>query len=249
MTSLSISIRFQNSKKLQKALGKLSGPQARNAYAQALGDTAAEVRKRMQDEMRRSFERPTRWTLNSVNYKVDKDKLSAQIVPSYYGLQGVDPQQVLQAETYGGPRRAKRSEVLLRGVGILPAGWVTVPGEGARIDANGNMDVGQIKQIISQLRVAGDRSKTKNMADGARGMKAQEKAGGRFFVIPPGGRAQPGVYQREFFGRAITPVLIFVRAAEYTPRLDLEKITNDAGLQEHLDRRVRRRVYDIVDKR
>jgi hypothetical protein len=60
--------------------------------------------------------------------------------------------------------------------------------------------------------------------DASKQIAAQRKAGGRFFVVPPGGRIAPGVYQREFAGRGITPVLIFVKRTAYTRRFDFDGI-------------------------
>ena len=150
--------------------------------------------------------------------------------------------------TYFIVQRLKRAERVLQQTGYLPAGWVTVPGQGARLDASGNMSSGQLMQILSQLRAQTTAGYTRNMAHGKRGIKAQERAGGRFFVIPPGGKTQPGVYQREFMGRGITPVLIFVRAATYSPRLGMERIAQKAGLEQYVQKRIRYHIYDAAKK-
>lgn len=247
MDDLQLTVRLEGTEKVVAALRKLAGRDTHTAFAQALTDTAKQTRKRMQDEMRATFDRPTPWIIKSVSYKVDETRLSAQILPTYFGGNPVDPQQVLQAQAFGGPRRAKRAEVVLRQVGLLPAGWVTVPGQGARLDAYGNMQAGQLIQILGQLRATTTAGYARNMAHGKRGIKTQERAGGRFFVIPPGGRTQPGVYQREFMGRGITPVLIFVAGANYRARLDMDKIARDASLQDYLDKRVRFRIYQLAE--
>ena len=243
MADLQLTIRADNLRRVQKALDSLTGAQAKAAYANAIEDTAKQARKRMQDEMRQTFDRPTPWMLKSVSYKVDRDKLSATILPTYYNAKPVDPQKVLQAQAWGGQRRAKGFERVLQRAGILPPGWVTTPGQGAQMDAYGGMSGGQIKQILSQLALL----KKGNMAKGAKGAKAQAKAGGRFFVVPVGGPKQPGIYQREFLGRTVTPVLIFVRSASYKERPDFDKLTQGSGLQDYLDKRVRYRIRNLAE--
>lgn len=247
MVDLNLTLRVQNTEKVKTAMLKIGGRSARSAYVEAITDTAKQARKRIQDGMRAVFDRPTPWLLKSVSYRVDESRLTAQILPTFFGGQTVDPQQVLQAQAFGGERRAKRAEVVLRQVGLLPPGWVTVPGQGARLDAYGNMSAGQIIQILGQLRATTTAGYARNMGQGRRGIRTQERAGGRFFVIPPGARGQPGVYQREFAGRGITPVLIFVSGTSYRKRLDMDKIARDASLQEYLDKRVRFRIYQLAE--
>ena len=52
-------------------------------------------------------------------------KLSVTIEPTYMGGKGIDPQKILDAQTWGGRRRDKRSEVALKRAGILSAGYQT----------------------------------------------------------------------------------------------------------------------------
>lgn len=243
-----IDVKIEGSEKVLAALSRLSQGQIDDAVRYGLQDGGKFAANAIRKEMRAVFDRPTRYVLNSVNVLSDTNGLGVTIHPTYYGGQGVDPQHILQAQEFGGPRRAKRAERVLQQTGYLPAGWVTVPGQGARLDASGNMSGGQLMQILSQLRAQTTAGYTRNMAHGKRGIKAQERAGGRFFVIPPGGRVQPGVYQREFMGRGITPVLIFVRAATYSPRLGMERIAQKAGLEEYVQKRIRYHIYDAAEK-
>ncbi|MFV0410883.1 MAG: hypothetical protein ACK5LJ_14660, partial [Paracoccus sp. (in: a-proteobacteria)] len=165
-----IDLTVKNSDKVQRALAKLSGDQATAAYRLAVRDTAFKARKAVQDEMRRVFDRPTRYITNSVRVHLDPDDLRATIEPTQYGSPGVDPQKILQAQEYGGRRSAKRAERVLQQVGILPSGWVTVPGQGARLDAYGNMSRGQVMQILSQLRAQTTAGYTRNMRHGKAGI-------------------------------------------------------------------------------
>jgi hypothetical protein len=81
--------------------------------------------------------------------------------------------------------------------------------------------------------------------DARKQINAQRRAGGRFFVMPPGKRAAPGVYQREFSGRTITPVVMFVRSVQYRQRFDFDGValrTVDRVGDEHITRAVMQQV-------
>jgi hypothetical protein len=146
--------------------------------------------------------------------------------------QGTPATHYLLPQVRGGERGLKRAEQQLRMAGHLPGGYVTVPGQGARLDRYGNMERGQWIQILSQLRIPTVSGFTRNMPfDARKQIAAQRKAGGRFFVVPPGGRIAPGVYQREFAGMGITPVLIFVKRAAYQRRFDFDGIGNRFAAQ------------------
>ena len=152
------------------------------------------------------------------------------------------PGKPLKAEVAGGARRAKRSEVLLQRAGLLPAGWLTVPGRAAQLDAYGNMARGQILQILSWFQAypatnvrAGRRrnSARDNLTDKGKAKKiagTRSRAGLEFFCIQPGqrrGGLKPGIYERRlanarFSGPVARPrlVLVFVPRAAYQQRFD-----------------------------
>lgn len=162
---------------------------------------------------------------------------------------GIPATWYLLPNVEGGGRHLKRFERTLQAGGFLPDGWFAVPGAGARIDGNGNMDRGQIMQVLSQLRVQLVGGFDRNMSTDARKqINAQRKAGGRFFVLPVGQGRAPGVYQREFGSatgargkainaRGITPVIRFVRSAAYRARFDFHGVAQRA-VDEALDREI-----------
>ena len=234
----------------------------RYPLATALTRTAVQVRKAVQDELPRSLDRPTPYTVRQLRYvAAAANRLVAAVgfnvvaisdergaVLRYQDLgPGETPAgKYLQAQIEGGSRRVKRLEVALRAIGVLPSGWFIVPGAGARIDAYGNVSRGQVVQVLSQLRVQLVAGSTRNMSRVAgKQIAAQRKAGGRFFVTPPGkGKGQPGIYQREFYGRNTTPVFIFVRGAQYRPRFDFYGLSRQVADQT-LPREVARAVGEF----
>jgi len=191
------------------------------ATALALTMTGQNVKAELEREIGARFESPTPFTRRALRlYPATKSNLTATV------MWREDARNWLGPQVHGGQRRMKALEKALHAAGHLPAGWLVMPGAGARIDSFGNMDRGQVIQVLSQMRITMTAGHTRNMSfDKRKAIAAQRKAGGRFFVIKPeDNRGQPGVYQREFSGRNVTPVVIFVRTASYRVRLPMQDI-------------------------
>jgi hypothetical protein len=188
------------------------------ATARALTLTAKEdVKPAIVKEMKRVFDRPTPWTLNSLYVSsATKSRLMAQVYVKDEGES--QSHQYLRPEIAGGPRRFKRLEALLYVKGILKKNEFVVPGVGARLDVFGNMSRGQVSQIISALKIALDPNQ--NRSDSKRSQSNARNA--QYFVPRTGSRLPRAVYQRFGFaiGSAIKPVLVFVKQPKYRPRLD-----------------------------
>ena len=262
---MKLELRVQNLEKVAAALGKLSGPQAQQAYATAINDTAFMVRRAMQAELGK-FDRVTPFILRSPKVDPAKpNKLSARILPtidtrnlpSTGGKVGVDPQDVLQAQEVGGRRRDKRSEAVLRRAGILPAGFQTAiprdPYPGSD-DGRGNLRGPFLQQLLSYLQAYNESGFKANMT--ARRKKAINKGtaktqGRRYFVSYGrlrGHHLAPGVWAAQgASGGDVRPVLMFVRTPTYTPRISLERIAQQSGAQDYLDKRVRFRIRQLAE--
>lgn len=112
----------------------------------------------MQD-LRAVFDRPTDYILRSPRVRMaTAAKLSVTIEPTYIGGKGIDPQKILDAQTRGGRRRDKRSEVALKRAGILPAGYQTaIPSDDrggpypGSDDGKGNLRGAFLVQVIQLL--------------------------------------------------------------------------------------------------
>ncbi|MDP3651060.1 MAG: hypothetical protein Q8R67_05185 [Rhodoferax sp.] len=264
---MQISLKLTGLEKVQKQLAALSGNQARGAFAKAINDTAYQVRRSMQNEFTGVFDRVTPYVLRSVQVKqATADTLNATIEPTYYGSKGADPQLVLRAQEFGGTRRDKRSEVALRRVGILPAGYQTAipktPYPGSN-DGYGNLRGAFIVQLISYFQAFGEQGYRANMKDkrkatlrnkqgiGSIAAKAvfQNTLGVRYFVsygrlrsgkdrhLAPGIWAARGIHESN-----VKPVLMFVRTPVYKPRINMERIGNAADADNYLSSRLRYRI-------
>ncbi|HMQ71344.1 MAG TPA: hypothetical protein PKA84_01640 [Rubrivivax sp.] len=222
---------------LRAKLAQFSDKRFAAAVATALTRTAVKVRHEVQAEAQRSLDKPTPYTMRQLRYVAAtaakpvaavgfnvaaiQDAFGRVLRYEDLGPGNTSADRYLTPNITGGGRGYKRLEVALKAAGALPDGWYVVPGEGAPRDAYGNVSRGLVVQVLSQLRIQLVAGSDRNMSFNARRqIAAQRKAGGRFFVIPPGGRIQPGVYQREFIGRGVTPIFIFVRSANYRSRFD-----------------------------
>lgn len=273
MADLNLTIRVQNLDKVRGALDKLSGAQARQAYAAALNDTAFEARRAMQAELRGKFDRVTPFIERSPKvFRATPDALATAIAPTLDtrttwepgmtlgGKIGVDPQQVLQAQELGGRRRDKKSEVVLRRAGILPGGYQTAipatPYPGSD-DGRGNLKGAFLQQLLSYLQAFGEQGYSANMIERRRRSlhKGSAKQTGRRYFVAYGrlrsGRTAhlaPGIWAAAGTGGVdVRPVLLFVRTPNYRPRISMERIAKDAKLQDYLDRRVRYRVRKAAE--
>lgn len=195
------------------------GKQGRFAAAVALTGTAQDIKAEEVKVMSQVFDRPTRYTLNSLYIKTaTKESLEARV-----WVKDTDkPAHYLLPEIEGGTRYQKRYEALLRIRGILAADERTVPGAGAKLDAYGNMSRGQIVQIISQLGAFNLAGASQNATSSRRSRAKRAVVG--YFVARKGeeksGRVQhlaSGIYLRKGLA-TVLPVLLFVKHVRYKER-------------------------------
>lgn len=190
----------------------------------------------IQDEMRRVFDRPTPYAINSVAWVENLPGPAAAVVfrgstdpvsraGQFKGAHEAADQGYLKAQIYGGVRRQKASEIRLQRLRIVNQQIYVVPTKYADLDAFGNISRGQIIKILSALEALGGPGQgfDSNRKPGRKGRgrrRAEE-----YFAVWPGtnGQLPPAIYRR--YGRGasafVRPVLIFAKkAATYRPRLD-----------------------------
>lgn len=273
---IQLSARMMNQAEVLRQIRGLTGPQAAKAYAKALNDTGFEVRRAMQEEMRAVFDRPTDYILRSPFVRMaTAAKLSVTIEPTYMGGKGIDPQKILDAQTWGGRRRDKRSEAALKRAGILPNGYQTaIPSDDkggpypGSDDGKGNLRGPFLVQLISYFQAFGEQGYKANMS--AKGYQrvhrgTKKQAGRRYFVTygkTRGGpritqkgeqdertaHLAPGIWAASGTGGAdVRPVLMFVRPRRgYQPRFDMDKVAKRADAEAYLERRIRYRLREAA---
>jgi hypothetical protein len=192
------------------------------AAVAAATSTAIAVRRGLQEEMRRGFDRPTSYALNAFAVS---PATSAHPIARVFAKDGT---RWLKPQIDGGARIDKRSETMLRQAGVLPAGMQAVPGKAAKLDAYGNMDRAQMIALLSAVRVFNVAGFTANRRwDGtSRGVYRNHD----FFVMHSSGKLPPGVYLRDTRagkvrrGKSAAPVLVFVKRPAYQARFDFHGV-------------------------
>lgn len=250
---MDVSFKITGMEELKKGLSDLAQKEFPYAMAKSLTRTAQDVQTAEVEEMKRVFDRPTPWTLNSVYIvPAKKDNLMATVwlkddatyinyagavAGGNVGKSGTPASKFLWPEIFGGDRHLKRFEKALQYAGILPPGMYCVPGQGAELDAYGNIKSGLIIQLISYFKGFADVGYKANITEeGKAKLKrgTKKKRGYEYFAVTKtGAHLKPGIYRRVGFawGSAIKPILMFVRKPSYRPRLDFFGVGNKVGEQ------------------
>lgn len=209
-----------------RQLSDLEKSQLPFATMLAINRTAFDVRQGWAAEMPKVFDRPTPLTRRAVIYrKATKARPGAEIFLRDEAFKGTPPAKYLEAQVMGGTRRQTGKERKLAAAGLLPAGHFVVPGSGAELDAYGNISLGQVNRILSQIGAQSD--PTSNESDVSRGRRQRREGrkkgySSQFFALKQRrGKLGAGVYKRISFGRlgsAVQSVLRFVKSVHYRPR-------------------------------
>jgi hypothetical protein len=205
--------------------------------AYALTKTAQDIRTEEYRVMEQVFDRPTRFTLNSLMVKTANKKNLQASVEFKEGFNSIPAWKYLGPQVEGGPRRHKSFESHLIRNGIMLPHEFAVPGAGAKRDAHGNIPGHEIVRILSQLGAAENAAGyTMNMSGRSR-KRAVRRAGGQYEVIRGSNRLKDGIYLRRNL-RSLTPVLIFVGQPQYQKRYPF-KVTAEQTYQRSFPRHFR----------
>jgi len=220
---MNISIKIEGIEAVRRTLNALEKNQLPYATALALTRTAQDAKKDLEAEIKRVFDRPTPYTLNSLYVKpATKATLMAMVYLREFAGKGTPATKYMSPNIFGQDRNVKRFERALQRIGILPAGMYIAPGEGADMDAWGNLSRGQIVQVLSYFQAFGEQGYKANMAAAGKarllkGSRRKGTLGYAYFVARQGGHLKPGIYKRVGFskGSAIKPIMMFVRKPVY----------------------------------
>ncbi len=197
-----LSMIVKGAKEVQRQLEK-DAKQHRFAAAVALTRTAKTAKEELQKEMQKDsvFKAPKPFTTKAIKFeKATKAKLQATI--------SVKPitAQYIAHHVEKKDRLSKGFEQTLRSRGLLPSGMYAVPGPGLKLNQYGNAGRAALRKIVTEV----------------------SKRGGKYFVATISGIT--GVWMRYGRkGRAIKPILIFVRKPDYDPnRFDFYGVAEKA---------------------
>lgn len=123
-------------------------------------------------------------------------------------------------------------------------------------DGRGNLRGPFVAQLISYFRASSEQGYSANMTDKRKRTihKGTKRTTGRRYFVAYGrmrdGRGAhlaAGIWAAQGTGSVdIRPVVMFVRAGSYTPRLSMERIAAASDLQGYLDKRLRYRIRQVA---
>jgi hypothetical protein len=205
-------------------------PQRQVAFASslAINKTAQKVKSDLVTEMARTFQQPTRYTLNSLYIKPSNKRiLSARIWVKDDTFKGTPAAKYLGPEIFSGARKHKRFERALIAKGLMPGNMYAVPGAVCPRDAYGNVPARFIVQLLAYFQSFGQQGYTANMT-GKGKSRFEKKAGAAYFIGRPGNGLPLGIWARYSFSRgsAIKPVLMFVSAPRYSERFKFFEVAD-----------------------
>lgn len=211
---------------LQQVLDVLEPRRWSYATSLAINRIGQSVKSAERGEMRSVFDRPTAFTMNSLQLTPStKTSLEARVWfkdPPRLG----QVEHYLQPQVFGGARPHKRFELTLQRAGLLPQGRYLVPASAARLDANGNVSRGTYARVFADLQASPVGANTT-----ARSKRRRRGRSTGFFYGNPGGRGR-GIWERfhTAFGSAVKPVFLESSAPTYRRRFaffDLAERTVD----------------------
>lgn len=194
------------------------------ALASALTKTAKDAQPVVRTLMQQVFDRPTPYTLNSTYItpaKKSDPTPSADVFFKNETSKGTPAAKYIFPEVYGGERNVKRFERALRAARVLPAGMVTMPGGGAKLDQYGNIPASMYSLLLSQLGASPDEYQNQTVTSKAKRGRRLKRGGNYFVLRARRGKLPPGIYERFAFGfgSAVKPIIVFVSRANYSKRL------------------------------
>ena len=163
MIKLSIKNDF---KALETRMAALARDLPQHGARVALTRTVTTARRDAMEEIRRVFDRPTPFTVNSVRYDMStKDNPEARVYISDDAAKGLSPRKYLLPEIEGGGRNMKRSERALVNAGLMGSGQRMMPGRDLELNQYGNIPGGKMVSILSKLSAFGQVGYRANVSD------------------------------------------------------------------------------------
>jgi hypothetical protein len=238
-----ITVKVQGFEQVQRKLDGMQ-KQIRYAASRALNNVAFAVNAEIKQEMKRGFKGgATPYTLSAFRVaKAAPDNLVATVaLRSDSGGKARSYDVTLKHLFTGGTRTWKGMEGAFRRLGVLPPGFMIVPGDACPLDAYGNPPRALIVQLIAYFQAFGEVGYRANMTDKRKAKLAKigrtasgyKTIGGvQYFVsrgrgmwygrqqhLPAGIWAKTGIH-----GVDVKPLFMFVKTGRWRRFIDLQKL-------------------------
>lgn len=223
-----------NLQEITASLTEFERQQLPFATALALTRCAQQAKIDLQAEMKKRFDRPTPYTLNSLYVRpATKTRLEASVEIKDEAVKGNPATKFLAPEIDSGGRNMKGFEKLLDG---LSGGMFAFPSDEQELDAYGNLSKGKLTRLLSRLEVLRNTGYQGNITEKTRAKlrkkgllnywtKGKRMATSDYFIAFSKRNNKPlGVWQ--FMGKhQVKPVLIFTdKTPTYRQRLPFNEI-------------------------
>lgn len=192
----------------------------------ALTRTVTDARRDVMTDIRKVFDEPTPFTVNSIRYAMaTHDQPDAKVFVSDDAAKGISPRKYLLAEIEGGARGLKRGEKSLIRAGMMGGDQHMLPGKAMMLNQFGNIPGPTMTKILSRIAAFGEQGYRANASEAVKKRLKRQKLAvastrtDMFVAHAKDGRAL-GVYQ--IMGRGVVePVLAFVnKTPVYKTRFD-----------------------------
>lgn len=220
-----ITIKIEGLEAVKNAISQ-SAKQAAYAASRALNTTAFAINADLKKEMDASFKGgATAFAKRAFRVeKATKQNLTAIIrLRTDAPEGGTSYYKALHHLFTGGTRDWKKVEGLLRGIGLIPAGLMAVPGESCPLDSKGNIRKAALNELLGVVK-----ANLRNLRVFRKSGAGKPQKGIGYFVVLPGDKARlhPGIWKRIETGSSSTvkPMIMYVKPGRWKRFIDLEAI-------------------------
>ena len=198
-----------------KTLSNMEAKQMPFAVSLAINQTLDEAVPHNQNHMKKVFDRPTPFTLNSLQRKKTHKKrfpMIGRLEFREFAGKGTPASKYLTPQIEGGGRRTKRHERRLSAVGKLPQGKMTAPAQGSPLNQYGNLTGAEYTKLLSQVQALGDQSMT-------RVSKMKKRSTFKGYYVAYKGNQPVGIRKRLSKNKS-QKILNFIDPPNYVARYD-----------------------------
>lgn len=222
---MQISIKIDGLDKAMAQLGSMA-KQATYAASRALNTTAFAINARLKTDMASTFAGgATAYSLRAFKVeKADKTSLTASVTLRTDKQAASLPYAKALGHLFtGGQRNYKKIEGMLRGRNLLPSGLSIAPGNGMRLDRYGNMEKGQLNELMTMMLKRPTNMRTIRKTGSNKTPKMVD-----YFAVQPGAKTKlhPGIYKRIETGKssAVDAMILFIKPVNYRKLIDLQRL-------------------------
>lgn len=208
-----ISMRIDGIDALQRNMGGLSR-QMPFITAKALNDVAFKIQSAELREITDKVDRVKPWTVRQMRVKRATKQDISVIIGSQESMLGFEGalDRTLYPHVFGGKRNTKKAERALSKLGLMPKGWVAVPGDNSLLDQYGNLPRAAWNKLV-KLR------NSKKLFVSQQDVKRTK-------------RLSPGIYERYGRNHRVRKVVEFVPSATYQKNIRLKEMATRTVNQE-----------------